>query len=100
LHETTFKIDPSLAEHVNALQVKALKRIEALEKKMLRAEKRKFEVERERITKIKASLFPNDSLQERVENISGFYAKYGAALIQKIYEHSPALEQQFTVIGI
>ncbi len=100
LHETILKIDSSLAEHVNALQSKALKRIEALEKKILRAEKRKFEAEKRRIQKIKANLFPNDSLQERAENISGLYARHGKEVIQKLYENSLALEQKFTVITL
>jgi bacillithiol biosynthesis cysteine-adding enzyme BshC len=100
LHETTAAIDPTLAEHVNALQVKALKRIQELEKKMLRAEKRKFEAEKRRIQKIKDNLFPKDSLQERIENVSGFYANYGKELINKIYQSSRGIEQQFTVITL
>ncbi len=100
LHETTSAIDPTLSEHVNALQAKALKRIEELEKKMLRAEKRKFDTDKQRIQKIKSNLFPNDSLQERVENIAGFYARHGREIIQKIYDHSLSLEQQFTVITV
>jgi bacillithiol synthase len=100
LHETTLKIDASLAEHVNALQAKALKRINELEKKMLRSEKRKFEAEKRKIEKLKNASFPNGSLQERVENISGLYAKEGKALIEKLYQHSLSLEQQFTVITV
>jgi bacillithiol biosynthesis cysteine-adding enzyme BshC len=100
LHESVLKIDPTLAEHVNALQVKALKRLEELEKKMLRAEKRKFEAEKRKIVKMRSALFPDNHLQERVENISGFYARYGKGLIDKIYEHSLTLEQQFTIIAV
>lgn len=98
LHETTSKIDASLADHVNALQAKALKRINELEKKMLRSEKRKFEAEKRKIEKLKHTAFPNGSLQERVENISSFYAKEGNGLIKNLYQLSPGLEQQFTVI--
>jgi bacillithiol biosynthesis cysteine-adding enzyme BshC len=98
LHESVFKIDASLAEHVAALQAKALKRIEELEKKMLRSEKKKFEKERKRIEKLKSSLFPGNNLQERVENISGFYARTGEDFIRNIYEHSLALEQQFCLV--
>ncbi len=100
LHETTLKIDASLADHVNALQAKALKRINELEKKMLRSEKRKFEAEKRKIQKLKDGLFPNGSLQERVENISGFYARDGKGLIENLYQHSLSLEQQFTVVTI
>ncbi len=100
LHETTLKIDASLADHVNALQAKALKRINELEKKMLRSEKRKFEAEKRKIQKLKDGLFPNGSLQERVENISGLYARDGKGLIENLYKHSLSLEQQFTVVTI
>jgi bacillithiol synthase len=100
LHENALQVDASLAEHVNALQAQALKRITSLEKKLLRAEKRKYEAEKRRIEKIKTVLFPNNSLQERVENLSGFYAKEGSDLIRTIYEHSLSLQQQFTVITL
>jgi bacillithiol synthase len=100
LHEITLKIDASLAEHVNALQAKALKRINELEKKMLRSEKRKFESAKRKIAKLKDATFPNGSLQERVENISGVYGREGKVLIEYLYKQSLSLEQQFTVITI
>jgi bacillithiol synthase len=100
LHESVSKIDPTLAEHVNALQLKALKRINELEKKMLRTEKRRFETEKKRIGKIRSALFPNDNLQERVENVSGFYARAGKEFIDKIYKHSLTLEQRFTIVTL
>ncbi len=98
LHDTLLSLDPTLSEHVNALQAKSLKKVDALEKKMLRSAKRKFEAEQRKIHKIKTLLFPNDGLQERVENIAGFYAKEGAGVINKMYEDSLALEQAFTIV--
>lgn len=100
LQETTRTIDASLAEHVNALHAKAAKKIVDLEKKMLRAEKRKFTTQQERIVKLKSALFPGNSLQERVENISGFYGRYGARLIDEIFLNSPALDAHFTIITL
>jgi bacillithiol synthase len=100
LHETAIAVDATLGDHVNMLQARALKRIADLEKKMLRAEKKKFEAEKRKIQKLKQAAFPNGSLQERVENISGFYARDGRSLIDKILEHSLGLEQQFTVVTI
>lgn len=98
LHETAFAVDPTLGDHVNALQAKALKRIRELEKKILRAEKKKFEAEKRKIQKLKHATFPDGGLQERVENISGYYARHGSSLIDKLYQHSLSLEQEFTVI--
>jgi bacillithiol biosynthesis cysteine-adding enzyme BshC len=92
------KIDATLQTHTAALYVKTNKKILHLEKKMLRAEKKKFEEKQQQLHKIKAQLFPNNSLQERVENFMGLYAQYGDDFIKALYENSPALEQQFTVM--
>ena len=91
-------IDPTLSMHVTAIKARSLKTLEELEKKMLRAEKRKFSDQQNQLRKIKAALFPNDGLQERVENISGFYAKWGAGFIEELYKNSLSLEQQFTIL--
>jgi len=91
-------VDPNLQKHTEALHAKALKKIEALEKKMLKAEKKKFEAQQRQLQKVRAQLFPNNGLQERVENLLPFYAKWGKDFIKMVYEHSLALEQQFTVL--
>jgi uncharacterized protein YllA (UPF0747 family) len=65
---------------------------------MLRAEKRKFEDQQRQIQKIKEALFPNDGLQERVENFSWFYAKWGKGFIEELYKNSLMLEQEFTIL--
>ncbi len=91
-------IDTTLAAHTQALHMQALHKIEALEKKMLKAEKKKFEAEQRQISKLKQTLFPNNSLQERVENIVPYYAKYGNIIFETLYTHSLQLEQQFTIL--
>lgn len=91
-------IDHTLLQHVDALKTKAEKKLNNLEKKMLRAEKRKYRDEQAQITRLKTSLFPNNSLQERVENILPYYAKHGEAFIDMLYKHSPALQPQFTIV--
>ena len=75
-----------------------MKKIAALEKKMLRAEKRKFEAQQRQIHKIKTVLFPNNNLQERIENLIPFYAKWGDGFIKALYENSLALQQQLVVL--
>ena len=92
-------IDQTLKQHVAAIEKKAITHLETLEKKMLRAEKRKFETEHRQLQKIKAELFPNNGLQERVENILPFYARYGKDIIDCIYRHSPAADMQFGIIS-
>lgn len=99
LAQNAATIDTTLTQHINALKAKALKGLTELEKKMLRAEKRKFATEHQQIHKIKMALFPGNSLQERVENFSGFYGVYGSAFLQEIYRHSQPWQQQFGVIA-
>ncbi|MBH2004247.1 MAG: bacillithiol biosynthesis cysteine-adding enzyme BshC [Sphingobacteriia bacterium] len=91
-------IDNSLTDHVAALKVKALKKLEELEKKMLRAEKDKFETTIRQITAIKAALFPGNNLQERTDNFALFYSKYGTEWMDVIYRSSKGLQQEFGVI--
>ena len=93
-------VDTTLHNHVAALKAKAVKRLQELEKKMLRAEKRKFETEQNQLTKIKTALFPNDNLQERVENLSAIYGKYGKEIIDVLLHYSLSLEQQFAILSL
>ena len=92
------KADPGLLKHVEALQTLAVNRLHELEKKMLKAEKRKFNDQQRQIKAIKNKLFPQNNLQERVDNFMPYYARYGKDFIHTIYEHSPTLEQEFVII--
>ncbi len=94
------KIDASLIDHVQSLKAKAVKKLSGVEKKMLRAEKEKFTNISNQITQLKLSLFPNESLQERHDNISIFYSKYGIEWMNIIYNCSKGLNQQFGIISI
>lgn len=100
LEKITGKIDITLAAHTAALHAKAAQKIDELEKKMLRSEKRKFEAQNRQINKLRQQLFPGDSLQERVENFSSFYAKYGKDWLNEIYKASRSLEQEFVMLEL
>lgn len=91
-------IDKSLLPHVEALQARTLKPLQELEKKLLRAEKRKYETEQRQIQAIRLALFPRNNLQERICNFMPWYAQWGPSFIQKLYEFSPALEPEFTIL--
>ncbi len=92
-------IDSSLEKHVDALKTKTVYRLQELEKKMLRAEKRKFTDQQRQIHTIKEGLFPGNGLQERKENVSYYYAKWGKDFIKQLYNASLALEQEFVVLA-
>lgn len=98
LKATSGAIDITLVKHTEALHKKALDKLEALEKKMLRAEKRKFEAQQRQLHKLKEQLFPHGSLQERIENFMPYYAKWGKEFINAVYKNSLALEQEFVLM--
>jgi bacillithiol synthase len=93
-------IDVSLNAHTKSLAVAAMHKIEVLEKKMLKAEKRKFEAEQRQLHKLRGMLFPNEQLQERVDNFITYYARWGTGFLQTIYVHSAALEQKLCILKI
>jgi bacillithiol biosynthesis cysteine-adding enzyme BshC len=92
-------VDSTLEKHVDALRSRTVHQLQELEKKMLRAEKRKFADQQRQIRSIKDHLFPGDGLQERIDNISYYYAKWGRDFIHKLYEYSLNLEQEFVVLS-
>lgn len=91
-------VDSSLEKHVESLKLQTVHRLQELEKKMLRAEKRKFADQQRQINTIKEHLFPGDGLQERHDNVSYYYAKWGRTFIATLYEHSLNLEQEFVIL--
>jgi bacillithiol biosynthesis cysteine-adding enzyme BshC len=91
-------IDKTLERHIEALRAKATRPLYELEKKMLRAEKRKYKDELRHIQSVKKALFPQNSLQERIENFMPFYARWGKEFIAILYANSLALEQEFVIL--
>lgn len=100
LKQLANKIDATLEQHTEALQVKTLQKLQQLEKKLLRAEKRKFSVQQQHVARLKNELFPHESLQERIENFSSYYARFGSTWLQDVYQHSKGLDQQFGIIRL
>src|SRR6187399_590842 len=92
-------VDVTLEKHVDALKLRTVQRLQELEKKMLRAEKRKFTDQQRQIHTIKEHLFPKNGLQERIDNVSYYYAKWGRDFLDKIYENSLNLEQEFVILS-
>jgi bacillithiol biosynthesis cysteine-adding enzyme BshC len=100
LKKISEKVDVSLGKHTENLKEKAMHKLEALEKKMMKAEKKKFEAQQRQLNKLRSGLFPNNSLQERVENFLPYYAIWGKEFIYEIYRNSLLLEQQFCILKI
>lgn len=98
LEQKTLEIDPTLSDFVQALQTRHGNDLKNLEKKMLRAEKRKFSDRRRQVDQLFAALSPDGGLQERVENYLLFAAKYRPALMYALYEASMEWGKEFVVV--
>lgn len=100
LRTLTDAVDKTLSEHLIAIEKKAIKRLTELEKKLLRAERIKYDVQQKQITRIKQDLFPKSSLQERVDNFSIHYATHGKAWLQMILDVSTGLNKGFGIVTL
>ena len=100
IQQDVIKIDTSLGDHAKNLSVQAQKKLALLEKKMIRAEKRKQKTSIDRIQAIKGSLFPKNSVQERVENFSEWVGAYGWDWVEAVLQNSTTLNPGFTIITI
>jgi len=100
LRELAQKTDVSFVGAVNAQERKQVKGLENLEKRWLRAEKRRQKEIVERIVVLQNELLPNQSLEERQRNFSEFYLEYGADFITILKENLHPLQLEFTVITL
>lgn len=98
LKELAKKTDITFLGAVNAQEKKQLNGLDNLEKRLLKAQKRKLSGVVDRISDLQNELFPNQSLQERIENFSIFYEVMGAALIPMLIDNTNPLKFEFTVI--
>lgn len=98
LHELTSQTDRSFEGAVKAQEVKQTKGLEQLEKRLLKAQKRKLADSLNRISALQNELFPNQSLQERQANFSEFYLENGEQLLPKLIDEIKPLSTNFTII--
>ena len=84
LTETVAAVDKTLTGTVEAEKQKAINGIAAIEQKMNRALKQKSENDVNQIWAIKGKLFPNNIPQERYDNFSMYYSKYGKDFIKEL----------------
>ena len=98
LHEMASHTDSSFGKALKAQEVKQLKGLENLEKRLLKAEKRQHADVLERIIQLQNELFPNQSLQERRSNFSEFYVEFGEDYIRKLHDNLKPLASNFTIL--
>ncbi len=98
LYEIAEETDKSFLGAVKAQEVKQKKGLDHLEKRLLKAQKRKLKDQVIRITEIQNELFPIHSLQERHLNFSELYLEFGEELIPMLMNSLRPLFEEFTII--
>ena len=98
LEELSKQTDKSFLGAVKAQEKKQLKGLDNLEKRLLKAQKRKLANKVERIEAIQNALFPNQSLEERYRNFSKFYLEMGTELFSVLFDAFDPLALEFSVI--
>lgn len=94
------KTDPTFEKMVAAQETKQIKGLDRLEKRLLKAQKRKLEDHLNRVTLLQNELFPNGSLQERTTNFSEFYLEYGDNFLKVLFENLDPLQQEFICLEL
>ncbi len=100
LYALAKQTDASFLGAVGAQEKKQLNGLNHLEKRLLKAEKRKLKDQIQRLTSIQKQLFPKKSLQERLVNFSEFYLEHGDQLIPQLKKQLDPLCHQFTVLEL
>jgi bacillithiol biosynthesis cysteine-adding enzyme BshC len=86
IRKETLAFEPTLEKTVDLTMRKIHHQISLLEKKILKASKKRNAIMMQRIQLAKNSLYPNRHLQERVFNITPFLIKYGFAFMDRLYK--------------
>ena len=98
LRQIAVQTDQSFLGAVKAQEAKQIKGLDHLEKRLLKAQKRKYASALECITNLQNELFPNHGLQERTVNFSEYYLENGPLLIEKLLNELDPLNHTFEII--
>lgn len=97
LKQIALQTDPSFFGAVNAQEAKQIKGLGNLEKRLLKAQKKKHEDALKRLTDLQNELFPNHSLQERIVNFSEIYLNHPKMILSCFKKLQP-LSNSFEII--
>ena len=100
LYKLAKKTDKSFLGAVSAQEKKQIKGLEHLEKRLLKAQKRKLKEIIDRVVILQNELFPNQSLQERQANFSEFYLEYGDQFIHELMLNLQPLRGEFLILNL
>lgn len=95
LYGIAAQTDRSFLGAVAAQEKKQLKGLEHLEKRLMKAEKKRHSLHLQSILELQRQLFPGGNLQERVCNFSEFYLNYGDNLFDRLKNQLDPEVQEF-----
>ncbi len=98
MYDLAEQTDASFLGAVKAQEVKQKKGLDQLEKRLLKAQKRKLKDHVNRMTEIQNELFPGQSLQERNQNFSELFLEKGGDLIPELLDALNPLDLQFSIL--
>ena len=98
MYEFVTYTDKSFKGAVKAQEKKQINGINKLEKRLIKAEKRKHKDFLNRIELLKDELFPNNSFQERQLNFSTFYNINNNNFLELINKNIDPFNKEFKVI--
>jgi len=99
LKQKATRLDATLDAAAETVLAKMTHQLVEMEKKMLRAEKRKLDVQIARIERLKKAVFPNNGLRERIENFTEYYLEYGAAFFDTIIKGMEPMRKEFLIVS-
>ena len=91
--------DLSLKQSIKSEEMKQIRYLEKLEKKLIKLEKEKHKISINQINKIRNKLFPNNVLQERTDNFISFYLNHGNKFIETLIEEINPLDTNFLILS-
>ncbi|TVR39872.1 MAG: bacillithiol biosynthesis cysteine-adding enzyme BshC [Cryomorphaceae bacterium] len=91
-------VDPTLEKMVMAEGARTHKGLKFIEKRIIRAAKRKNRQTIDRIQALFDRFFPNNGLQERHDNYFQYHAQYGSPWLEQISSMLEPLEKTFTIV--
>ncbi|MCG1036332.1 bacillithiol biosynthesis cysteine-adding enzyme BshC [Polaribacter sargassicola] len=100
LQKVAIKTDISFKNAVNAQERKQIKGLQNLQKRLLKAEKKRQKDLVDRITFLQNEILPNQSLEERQRNFSEYYLEYGSLFVKSLKIAQKPLSLEFIVITL
>jgi len=91
------EIDPTLAPHVEAQQTITANKLDNIQKKFVRAEKKNQSDRMNQTLDVLHTLFPNGSLQERTDNFLNFFLE-NPSFIDQLIDYFEPFDFRFNVL--